>query len=732
MAGSDHPARTAPDVRIRAANHDTYRPHEVERHWQLAWQTLSQSSPPPSLNGRRRYVFPSCPFTSGSGHMGHARNYVIADVYARYRRARGDSVLFSIGFDAFGLPVEIEAVKRNMHPTTLVSESVSAFRRLLVGLGISLDWEQSFVTSDPDIYQWAQRLFLMLYRAGFIYQSRKRVPSCPRCETTLARAQAPGGRCWRCHGMVRTVERDQWFFRSTAYVNENEHRIHELTGWNAVAVRAQKAFLGTRHGIAAIAYGPSDRPLRVFTPHHECLMDAHFVAISPNATTEIEWLSATANVETKLPDGRGAVRRDERHASQVPIRETGVYVRIPSVPWELPVIVSPYIDDLYGACAAVGIPSVDRRDELIAERLLTRRRPIDPGRAMPAWEPDTRHSVGDFSISRERPWGVPVPILHCDTCGIVPVPDSELPVRVRPSLSERNRAARTRGCPCCGCAAQYSPATIDCHMDGLWTWIAMCVPAALRQKQMFCHPAVAEWLPADVIRGADGAGYVFDQRTLAKMLRDIGVLDLPSGEPFSGMMMHEMVLRSGQKMSKHLGNVVDPSVALEDFGADSVRLAVLSMGGPGRSVSWDDGQVVRCHRFLRRLWRFCEQQFAADTPVDATKRGPPDADHTRRRLDQWCDVAQRRMTKWYDEMELHRAVSDIMRFAERIEQYHTKVSSASPIAVDDEAAIVDALQQLLRLLFPLAPHVAEELWTRSGGVGLLASASWQRPDVSYD
>jgi leucyl-tRNA synthetase len=733
----------------------SYDPGLIEARRQAAWRARDAFRTPRMDDGRpRRYIKPSAPFTSGNIHMGHVRDYSIGDAYARFLRARGYAVLFAFGFDAFGLPAELGAIASGESPAEWVARCAEHMVGQLDRLGFSLDWERSFMSSDEQMYRWSQWLFLTLLERDLIYQGSGRVDWCDTCQTTLATLQVEDGRCWRCHNPVRLIQIPQWYLRLNAYLPENDLRMAELEAsgiWDGVALASQHFVLGRLDGAELDLERPDGRSLTVFTPHVDALAEARFVLISPRHPHVEEW-ALQPDILDELEDLRsGGWQRSDRDAREIPLVDTGLTLPVPFLETPLPVLISPTVDGRFGATAVFGIPSQDKTDELIAERLgldSAGEPPEELAAAAPASaRPAVRYRAGDFSISRQRSWGTPIPIVHCEACGTVPVPREQLPLRLpldlRPTgqgnpLEERPDFVETT-CPSCGGPARRETDTLDGHFDSFWLWIPACVPPEERDatlEQIFALPELREWLPSErLVAGSDSGNFVFDQRIITKALRDIGPLAfLTDGEPFAGALFHEMVLRDGRKMSKHLGNVVDPDELTAKFGADTVRLAILYAAGPQRSLNWSDSAVQYCNRFLRQFWSYSQARFAA---AAESKDDRPDGGHDtaklRTTLAKWCGTAVSRTTADMENLEMHKAVRDVMRLFERIRDFEKRVLARNgALAAADREALVEALVLAAAMLAPLAPHAAEELWLASGRGSPDRDPPWPEPSVEPD
>jgi leucyl-tRNA synthetase len=744
----------------------TYDAAAVEARRQRAWREGDVFRTPPPTPGRPdAYVKSVCPFTSGHIHVGHVRSYTIGDAYARWRRMAGDAVLFSIGFDAFGLPAELAAIGNGEPPADWVQRSYEYMLDQFERMGFSFDWERVFVSSDEEQYRWSQWLFLAFLEAGMLYQEEANVDWCDSCQTTLASLQVEDGRCWRCNGPARLVKRKQWFLRISAYLAENERGIEDHADkWDRPALTAQRAILGRVDGVEvdlpeavsdADGDGSEARPakrrlLTCFTEHPDAIGQARFVMISPRHPELEAWIADRAVIDQLEEIRQGGWQRGDRSAENVPALDTGVRAIAPNGA-ELPIVISPAVDGRYGSTAVLGIPAADESDGVIARRLdLPRPEPKlattpaggnGSGPAGP--RAAVRYRAGDFAISRQRSWGAPIPMVHCEACGVVPVAAEDLPVRLprdlRPTGEGNPLAARedfmATACPRCGAAARRETDTLDCHFDDLWMWLPTCVPKADRGERMFDHPECERWLPgAMLIHGADGGGYFFDQRITAKALRDIGPLaHLTDGEQFEGAVMHEMVTQDGRKMSKHLGNVVDPDDLMQRVGADTTRLAVLHGARPSRALNWTENAVQYCAKFLADLWAYSAERLPGPTATEAAAGPDPDgAPQRRERLAGWVATAAAKVTEDLERVEMQRAVKNTMRLFERIEEFDEKARRANrgELAAGDARAIADALTVLAQLLTPFAPHVGEELWIASGAGAEGGEMPW--PEVAAD
>jgi leucyl-tRNA synthetase len=738
-----------------------YDPQAIEARRQAAWRARDAFRTPPLIEEQPHlYIKPSAPFTSGNVHIGHVRSYSIGDAYARFRRARGEGVLFAFGFDAFGLPAELGAIAGGESPSEWVNRCATHMTGQLDRLGFSFDWSRSFLSSDALMYRWSQWLFLVLLEAGLVYRGSGNVDWCDNCQTTLASIQVePGGTCWRCHGPVRLIELPQWYLKTSAYLQENDRRLQERAAsgkWDEVSLASQQIVLGRVDGVEVQLRAPDGADLlTVFTPYPDALTEARFVLMSARHPDVDRWAS-DPTVNEQLEQLRsGGWERSSREAETIPVIDTGRVVLGPGGA-TLPVLVSPVVDSRFGPTVVLGVPARDRTDEVIAGRLGledpdgTASPSAGATATAPASNPAVRYRASDWVISRQRSWGTPIPIVYCEQCGAVPVPREELPVLlpldIHPTgtgnpLAELDQFVQTT-CPRCDGPARRETDTLDCHFDALWLWIPACVPPEAREdslEEIFALPDLRHWLPSErLVAGSDSGNFVFDQRTVTKALRDIGPLAfLADGEPFAGCLFHEMVISDGRKMSKHLGNVVDPDELIDRYGADTVRLAVLYAARPQRSLNWSDSAILRCHRFLTQVWEYSHRKLAeAAGDVQATALAsesgelPRDTtEHLRLKLSQWCDAAVERTTEDMESLEMHSAVRNVMRLFDRIKDFEKRViARQGELSGADSEALVEALTLLAQLLGPFAPHLSEELWIASGHEEHGAQTPW--PGVS--
>jgi leucyl-tRNA synthetase len=708
-----------------------YRPGELEPRWQRKWAAADLFRTPTAGQEPSSYVFAGCPFTTGEAHMGHIRSYTISDTFVRFRRARGDAVLFSLGFDSFGLPAELEATKRGISPADWVRRCSARMRSQFERLGYSCDWERSFVSSDPIQYRWSQSLFLSLLERGLVYRRVAQVIWCDSCETVLAALQSEGDVCWRCATAVRFRRLPQWFLRVSAYITENEESLAGLPGWNRAALGSQRAILGRVDGYELEASILGTEALTVFMTRPQALADAEFVAVSPNHP-QIDALAADPEVAKTLEEVRHAGWLREARASRRVV-QTGLQASIAGIARPLPIAICPEVDNRFGPTAVLKGNDGPGRPAEPASGRAGLGAALENHETAAQLRPAARYRAQDFPISRQRSWGAPIPIVHCQSCGVVPVPREQLPVELPEDLQRTGAGNALESCesfvacqcPACGRAAARETDTLDCHVDALWMWMPICVPAKDRSTAMFGHPELQRWLPIrQIVWGADAGGYLFDQRITAKFLQDTGKLaPLEGREPFRSALMHEMIQMEGRKMSKHLGNVVNPSELVADAGADAVRLAVLAAASPARPFNWNGRPLASAQAFLHSLWRYAEPRLR-QWPASGVSEHPP-TDPLRVRLAMWCAVGLEKTAAAYEQLEMQRAMRNLTLLFDRVQEFERRaLERRGDLEAADREAIASALLLLLQGIAPATPHIAEELWALAGNETMISARAW--------
>jgi leucyl-tRNA synthetase len=748
-----------------------YDPEAVEGVWQRRWEAERAFAAVVDPGREPYYVLEMFMYPSGRIHMGHVRNYTIGDVIARQRRMAGFRVLHPVGWDAFGLPAENAAIERGAHPARWTEDNIAAMRGQLRRLGFSYDWDRELATCDPAYYRWEQLFFLRMLARDLAYKRRGVVNWCPSCETVLANEQVVNGACWRCDSPVQERELEQWFFRITAYADELLAELDRLEGWPARVVTMQRNWIGRSAG-AEIRFPLEGRAgeIRVFTTRPDTLFGASFVSLAAEHPLVAELVLGTP-AEPAVSAFTARVRataRAERTTGKEGVA-TGAFCRHPLTGERLPIWVANFVLMEYGSGAVMGVPAHDQRDFEFARtydlpvRVVVQPpgERLEPAAMEAAWEgPGTLVGSGtfdgldsetgkaritealadrqlgearvtyrlrDWGISRQRYWGAPIPVVYCDRDGVVPVPESELPVvlpvdvvltgRGGSPLASHEAFVQTR-CPRCGGAARRETDTMDTFVDSSWYFARYCSPRS--DGAPFDSRETDYWLGRrgvdQYIGGIEHAVlHLLYARFFTKVLRDLGFLRLD--EPFRRLLTQGMVIKDGAKMSKSKGNVVDPDALVERYGADTARLFCLFASPPERDLDWSDQGVEGMSRFLGRLWRLVHtlapRLSAPGTPpvTDA----PADGDLHR--------LAHRTIQRVTDDvverLHFNTAIAAVM---ELVTATGTAAETAHP------ATLREAIDTILLLLAPFVPHVASELWEVAGHHDAVTAAPWPSPE----
>jgi leucyl-tRNA synthetase len=756
----------------QAEGQGRYDPEAVETKWQRRWAEAGRFAAAAAPGRPRYYVLEMFPYPSGRIHMGHVRNYSIGDVIARQRRMAGHHVLHPMGWDAFGLPAENAAIQHGVHPARWTADNIDHMRRQLRRLGFSYDWQRELATCDPRYYRWEQLFFIRMFERGLAYKRRSLVNWCARCETVLANEQVVDGRCWRCDTAVIERELEQWFLRITAYAEELLRDLDRLTGWPERVLTMQRNWIGRSEG-AEIRFPLADRPgeIRVFTTRPDTLFGVTFMSLAaehPAITELVAGTGAEAGVAAFIARAR-ATPRTERTQGKEGVA-TGAFCRHPITGVRLPIYVANFVLMEYGTGAVMAVPAHDQRDFEFARaydlpiRVVVQPEgeKLDPGTMAAAWEgpgrlvesgeftgldsesakgriaaalaerarggPTVSYRLRDWGVSRQRYWGAPIPIVYCDRCGTVPVPENALPV-VLPEdvaltgtggspLAAHEAFVRTR-CPRCDGSARRETDTMDTFVESSWYFARYCSP---RDDARPFDPAEVEyWLAPDgvdrYIGGIEHAVlHLLYARFFTKALRDLGFLRLD--EPFRNLLTQGMVIKDSAKMSKSKGNVVEPDYLVERYGADTARLFCLFQAPPEKDLEWSDQGVEGMSRFLNRLWR----QVHALAPRLAAPGSPlpePLAP-TDRALHRLTHHTIRRVTEdVVDRLHFNTAVAAVMELVNALGEVS---------ATADPTALREAIDTTLLLLAPFVPHIASELWEASGHARSLDDEAWPSAD----
>ena len=784
---------------------DEYNASAIETKWQERWEDERCFTADTGTEKPKYYVLEMFPYPSGRIHMGHVRNYTLGDVVARYRRARGFNVLHPMGWDAFGLPAENAAMERGVHPGKWTTENIAAMRTQLRGMGLSYDWDRELATCTPDYYQHEQRMFLRFLDKGLAYRKESWVNWDPVENTVLANEQVVDGRGWRSGAEVERRLLSQWFLKITEYADDLLDAIDRLDRWPDRVRLMQQNWIGRSEG-AEVSFrltraGPdSSDSITVFTTRPDTLFGASFLAVAANhpialALAEDDDAAADFVAEcAKLGTSEAAVETAEKKGY-----DTGLYVAHPlddSI--ELPVYIANFVLMEYGTGAIFGCPAHDQRDLDFANAYdlpvipvvlpddadaasfaITDTAYTGPGKlyqsrdwdglgvedgkraAITALEASgsgtgrTTYRLRDWGVSRQRYWGCPIPIIHCDSCGQVPVPEADLPVTLPEDIDfdapgnplSNHPTWKDVNCPTCGGKAVREQDTFDTFFESSWYFLRFADP---HHPEGFSREAAAYWMPVDqYIGGVEHAVlHLLYSRFFMRALRDTGYLEMD--EPFAGLMTQGMVchqtfrdsdgkwlfpteverdgagwkqLETGgdvkagriEKMSKSKRNVVDPELIISKYGADTARLFMLSDSPPERDMEWTESGVEGASRFLKRLYR-----MAADPALAKAGGALP------------TEGAGGDLVR-----ATHRAIDamsgDIegFRFNKAVAQLYTLANAIGDVKGDDDASAAArrfGIETLTRLIYPMAPHIAEEMWQALGHDTMLAVTAWPEAD----
>jgi leucyl-tRNA synthetase len=739
-----------------------YDPKTVEPRWQAIWEAERtwQVSNDAAADADAFYVAEMLPYPSGEPHMGHLKNYAVGDAVAHFQRRMGRRVLHPIGYDAFGLPAENHAIRSGRHPRDSTAEAIAAFQREFRSWGVSFDWSREISSHDPAYYRWTQWIFLKLYERGLAYRSRAAVNWCPKDQTVLANEQVIDGRCERCGTLVEARQLEQWFFRITDYADRLLDDL-ETVEWPSHVVRMQQNWIGRSEGAEVTFAAPEmgvDYP--VFTTRPDTLFGATFFVMAPEHPDVLRLAEGTEHEAAVRDYVNHALTESHEDRGDVDREKTGVplgrSVINPVNGERIPMWVADYVLMEYGTGAIMAVPGHDARDHEFATKFgLPIKRVIEGGEELPYtgdgplvdsdprfdgipnrealeqivdWLDDQgrghrsiNYRLRDWLLSRQRYWGCPIPIVHCERCGLVPVPVEQLPVDL-PDV--RDYAPKGRSplataeewvnvdCPSCGGPARRETDTMDTFVDSSWYFLRYC---DARNDEAPWDPAVlSRWMPVDqYIGGVEHAIlHLMYARFFVKALADMDLLDFQ--EPFLRLFTQGMITRDGAKMSKSKGNVISPVGYVERYGADTARCYILFIGPPDQDADWSDEGVEGVHRFLGRLWRL-GVDVAADMGEPGPALGPLEAP-------QGDDLELMRKAHW----AIDKVTNDMAgRFA-----FNTAIAAVMELVNEcyrrrnavQSATLHFATATAASLIFPFAPHCGAEVYE-----ALTGERVWEQP-----
>jgi leucyl-tRNA synthetase len=737
---------------------EKYKPKKVEEKWQKFWDSEDLFGVTESTDRKKFYCLEMFPYPSGRIHMGHVRNYVIGDVIARCKRMRGFNVLHPMGWDAFGLPAENAAIKHGLHPSEWTRNNIDYMRMQLQKLGLSYDWKRELATCDPEYYRWNQWFFLRMLERGLVYKKASSVNWCSSCGTVLANEQVIDNGCWRCDTTIVQKKLEQWFFRITAYAEELLNDLDNLKNWPERVLSMQRNWIGRSKGVdVTFRIEGSELSVRIFTTRQDTLYGATFVSIAREHPLLDELIK-----DKKIFEEIKSLSDDPEEKEGV---FTGQYAINPLSGDKLPLWVSNFVLMEYGTGAIMAVPAHDQRDfEFAAKYNLPVKQVIFPkgtentvGRLEESYEGEgvlmnssdfsglksdmAREEIADFiekeglgcrninyrlrdwGISRQRYWGTPIPVIYCKTCGIVPVPENELPVLlpegdqnegIAPSPLSEIKSFVAVTCYKCGGEAKRETDTMDTFVDSSWYFIRYCSPSF--KNGPVDSRAVDHWMPVDqYIGGIEHAVlHLLYSRFFTKVLRDIGLIK--AGEPFVRLLTQGMVIKDGAKMSKSKGNVVDPDLLIDTYGADALRIFCLFAAPPERDLEWSDSGLEGAYRFLNRLWGLvCKNSITSGGDIEYKSLNKNnDLSGLLRKTHQTIRKVTNSIERDY---HFNTAIAALMELL-------NDIMASKPSTSGGKDVFRFAINSAVILLAPFAPHIAEELWEKTGNKGSVFGAPW--------
>ncbi len=787
-----------------------YHPGKIETRWQSVWAEKKTFSVQTDPSREKFYLLEMFPYPSGRIHIGHVRNYTIGDVVARYKRMCGYNVLHPMGWDAFGMPAENAAIANNTHPARWTYDNIAAMRRELKQLGFSYDWDREITTCTPDYYRWEQWLFTKMYEKDMVYRKESYVNWCDRCQTVLANEQVEAGECWRCGDPVRQKKLWQWFFRITDYAEDLLQYCDRLDGWPEKVTMMQKNWIGKSIG-AEIDFHVAnmDETIKVFTTRPDTIFGATFMCLAPEHPL-VERLSANTPQQVGVSEFVERMSR-ESHVDRVMDNYekegvfTGAWCINPANGRKMPIYIANFALMEYGTGAVMSVPAHDQRDFEFAKKYgLEIVVVIKPGEAdeseiaqSEAYTDDgvminsgdftgvdnisgktaiieyfeksgtgTRsinYRLRDWGISRQRYWGAPIPIIHCDACGTVAVPEKDLPVVLpedadllkggKSPLNELSDFVNTT-CPRCDSPAKRETDTMDTFVESSWYFERYCSPN--HDKAIFEPGAVKYWMPVDqYIGGVEHAVmHLLYSRYFTRVLHELGLVDFK--EPFTRLLTQGMVCKETvrcethgflypeetqyqeetphcrkcgkqaavgrvEKMSKSKKNVIDPNALVDNYGADTVRLFCLFAAPPERDLEWSEQGVEGSFRFLNRVWRLYAKWADCLANQKPYTGGPSSLSNNAREL---YIKTHQTIKKVTDDIEqrfhFNTAISAVMELTNQL-----NVVEPESADVDTKGVMRFALDSIAVLLSPIVPHITEELWESMGSeAGELCDQPW--------
>ena len=751
---------------------DKYNFSEIEKKWQTKWAEGDVFKVTEDPDKEKYYVLEMFPYPSGKLHMGHVRNYSIGDVLARFKKMKGFNVLHPMGWDSFGLPAENAAIKHGVEPSKWTWENIGEMREQLKELGLSYDWDREVATCHPDYYKWMQWIFIQFYKKGLAYKKENPVNWCPSCQTVLANEQVVDGKCERCKTLVGKKDLSQWYFKITDYAERLLDNLEELPGWPNKVKLMQKNWIGKSIGAeVTFEIDGFDKGLDVFTTRPDTLYGVTYMVMAPEhpylkelvAGSEYEEpVNAYVDKVQHMSDIERTSTTNEKTG-----QFTGRYAINPLTGKKVPIFISDYVLMDYGTGAIMAVPAHDQRDFDFAKKFDLEIIPVvdsdDPEvdvydlKAAFAAEgtminsemfngmnnkeaiekiidyleekkigkKSINYKLRDWLISRQRYWGTPIPMIHCDDCGWVPEKEENLPVLLPADVQFTGKGESPLAtsktfvnttCPVCGKPARRELDTMDTFLDSSWYFLRYCDPK--NTEAPFSKEKVDYWMNVDqYIGGVEHAIlHLIYARFFQMALYDLGLVS--TEEPFKNLLTQGMVIKDGAKMSKSLGNVVSPAEIIDKYGADTARLFILFAAPPERELDWSDKGVEGSFRFINRVYRMVYDFSQNYSEVPESYEISGDAD---KNMAYWLNYAIKKVSDDIGErFNFNTAISTIMELVN--EMYRYKEGTVNP------GLFGAAIKDLIIMLAPFVPHVTEEMWEHLGYEGSVHDQNWPEYD----
>lgn len=749
----------------------------IEEKWQKKWEADHAFKTTEDTSKPKYYALEMFPYPSGNLHMGHVRNYSIGDVVARYKKMQGFNVLHPMGWDSFGLPAENAAIKHGTPPAEWTWKNIDNMRTQLKRLGFAIDWDREVATAKEEYYKFTQWMFLQLFKNGLAYKKKSFVNWCPSCQTVLANEQVVNGKCERCKSEVGKRDLEQWFFSITKYADRLLKDIDKLGGWPDKVKSMQTNWIGKSEGAELkFRLDGSDEELTVFTTRPDTVYGVSYMVIAPEHPIVESLISgrpeeAACREFIKKVHGMSEIMRSSTDTEKEGVF-TGRYVINPLNGKKVPLYLANYVFLDYGTGIVMGVPAHDQRDfdfakkynlpiEIVvqpegqnmkgedlteafaAEGIMENsgefdgmnnrealKKIIDYVEEKGIGERKVNFRLRDWLISRQRYWGAPIPVVYCEKCGTVPIPESELPVRLpenvkftgqgKSPLSECEEFMNTI-CPKCGGHARRESDTMDTFVCSSWYYLRYCDPH--NDKMPFAKDKVDYWMNVDqYIGGVEHAIlHLLYARFFTKVLYDLGYVSCE--EPFENLLTQGMVLKDGSKMSKSVGNVVSPDEIVAKYGADTARLFILFAAPPERDLDWNDTAVEGAYKFLNRVWRAVDElkPFMSDEKVVSASLNAEE-----KKLRFAVNASIKKVTEDFERFSFNTAISSIMEMVNELYRYKDATAPESY----SKPLIGEALRSLIVLLSPIVPHITQEMWESIGNNTALFDTPWPSFDES--